>query len=135
MFGALIYFRLLYYLFFEEYEKSGEFTVLEKMKSSIKESIIYYGFLLGIGGLIIIILLSILGLYYTIVIVKDSSLIFGILVYFFLLSYSLIKYTKTLYDKINYEKQVNYQEWRVNQFTEKLRDIQISLIEKFNSLK
>ena len=110
MFGALIYFRLLYYLFFEEYEKSGEFTVLEKMKSSIKESIIYYGFLLGIGGLIIIILLSILGLYYTIVIVKDSSLIFGILVYFFLLSYSLIKYPKTLYDKINYEKQVKYQE-------------------------
>ena len=121
--------------FFEEYEKSGEFTVLEKMKSVIKDSLIYYSILGGILALIFIISLAKYGLDYTIVIAKVLSLMFGMLVYFFYLSYSLIKYPKTLYDKINYEKQIKYQEWRVNQFTEKLRDIQISLIGQFNSLK
>ena len=121
--------------FFAEYEKSGEFTVVEKMKNSLIENIIFYCILGGIGALIFIISLAKYGLDYTMTIVKDFSLILGILFYFFLLSYSLIKYPKTLYDKINYEKQVKYQEWRVNQFTEKLRDIKISLIEQFNSLK
>ena len=117
------------------YESSGEFTKMEKLKSSLKENLIYYGILAGISIVILVISLIKYGAKKTIDLAKDCSLIFGILVFFFLLSYSLIKYPKTLYLKLNFNTQIKYHEWRSNQFFEKLEEIKYDLITRYMRLK
>ena len=119
----------------QSYESSGEFTKWEKFKSSLKENLIFYGVLAGISVVILIISLIKYGLKKTIDLAKDCSLIFGILVFFFLLSYSLIKYPKTLFEKLNFKRQIKYHEWRANQFYEKLDEIKYDLITRYIKLK
>ena len=117
------------------YESSGEFTKLAKLKSSLKENIIYYSILALISIAILIFAIIKTGFEYTLELAKDCSLIIGILFFFFLLSYSLIKYPKTLYQKLNYINLIKYHEWRANQFFEKLDEIKFDLINRFLRLR
>ena len=117
------------------YESSGEFTKLAKLKSSLKENIIYYSILALISIAISIFAIIKTGFEYTLELAKDCSLIIGILFFFFLLSYSLIKYPKTLYQKLNYINLIKYHEWRANQFFEKLDEIKFDLINRFLRLR
>ena len=117
------------------YESSGEFTKLEKLKSSLRENLIYYAILTAVSIIILIIALIKIGFENTLPLAKDCSLIFGILLFFFLLSYSLIKYPKTLFAKLHLKKQIIYHEWRANQFYEKLEEIKFDLIERFIRLR
>lgn len=117
------------------YESSGEFTKLAKLKSSLKENIIYYSILALISIAILIFAIIKTGFEYTLELAKDCSLIIGILFFFFLLSYSLVKYPKTLYQKLNYINQIKYHEWRANQFFEKLDEIKFDLINRFLRLR
>ena len=117
------------------YESSGEFTKLAKLKSSLKENIIYYSILALISIAILIFAIIKTGFEYTLELAKDCSLIIGIIFFFFLLSYSLIKYPKTLYQKLNYINLIKYHEWRANQFFEKLDEIKFDLINRFLRLR
>ena len=86
----------------KSYETSGAFSILEKLKISLKSNIKFY-IILGIICLFgIIYCLIAYGHNMTFLLVKNFSLIFGIIFFFFLLSYGLIKYPKTLYSKYNF---------------------------------
>lgn len=120
------------------YEKSGEFTKIGKLKSSLKANLIYYTTLLGIMVIIIFYIIfsfgrkTFLNLFNAL---KNFSLLYGILIFFFLLSYSLVKMPKTLYAKMNLKKQIKYYEWRAIQYYEKLDGTKFSLINLFTKLK
>ena len=119
----------------QSYEGSGEFTKMEKLKSSLKENAIFYS-ILGVISIIILLISFIKqGFDYTFIFAKDCSLFFGIILFFFLLSYSLIKYPKTLYENLNLKRLSKYYEWEVNQFFEKLEEIKYDLINKFVRLR
>ena len=66
---------------------------------------------------------------------SNATLIYGLLVFFFLLSYSLINFPKSLFQKLNYSKERKYHEWRANEFKEKLEEIQYDLISNLNILR
>jgi hypothetical protein len=117
------------------YEKSGEFTKIEKLKRAIKRNLIYYGILLAIGIIIFIYSAAQVGIGETLILSKDLSLFYGIIFFFFLLSYSLIKYPKSLYEKLNYSKQIKYIEWKSNKFFEKLDEIKYDLMNSMFQLK
>ena len=119
----------------QSYESSGEFTKMEKLKSSLRENVIFYCILGVICIIILFISFLTKGFDYTLILAKDFSLFFGILVFFFLLAYSLTKYPKTLYENLNLKRLVKYYEWRVNQFFEKLEEIKYDLISKFVRLR
>ena len=120
------------------YEKSGEFTKLGKLKSSLKANLIYYAILLGIMVIIIFYIIfsfgskTFLNLFKTL---KNFSLLYGILIFFFLLSYSLVKLPKTMYEKMNLRKRIKYYEWRAIQYYEKLDSTRFDLISLFTKLK
>ena len=117
------------------YESSGEFTKFAKLKSSLRKNLIYYAILLVISLFILLFSIINYGFDKTFDFAKDCSLIFGIVFFFFLLSYSLIKYPKTLYQKLNYLQQIKYHEWRANQFYEKLDEINFDIINRLLRLK
>ncbi len=119
----------------QSYEDSGEFTKIEKLKSSLKENLIYYGILLVIIIILLVFTIIKFGIEKTLIIIKDGSLIFGLVFFFFLLSYSLIKYPKTLYFKLNNSKQIQYHEWRANKFFNRLDEDKFDLINIFSCLK
>ena len=119
----------------QSYEDSGEFTKTEKLKSSLKENLIYYGILLVIIIILLVFTIIKFGIEKTLIIIKDGSLIFGLVFFFFLLSYSLIKYPKTLYLKLNNSKQIQYHEWRANKFFNRLDEDKFDLINIFSCLK
>ena len=120
------------------YEKSGEFTKIGKLKSSLKANLIYYTILLGIMVIIIFYIIfsfgskTFLNLFKAL---KNFSLLYGILIFFFLLSYSLVKMPKSLYAKMNLKKRIKYYEWRGIQYYEKLEETKFSLINLFKKLK
>ena len=118
----------------QSYENCGEFTKIEKLKSSLKENLIFYGILLVFGIVILIYSIVNFGVENTLMLAKDGSLVFGIIFFFFLLSYSLIKHPKSLYNKLNYSKQIEYYEWKANKFFEKLDEIKYDLINSFFQL-
>ena len=117
------------------YEKSGEFTKIEKLKRAIKRNLIYYGILLAIGIITFIYSAAQMGMGKTLILAKDLSLFFGIIFFFFLLSYSLIQYPKSLYEKLNYSKQIKFFEWKSNKFFEKLEEVKYDLINSMFQLK
>ena len=119
----------------QSYESSGEFTKIEKLKSSLRENLIYYSASGIISLIIFIVSITKYGFTQTFSFFKDCSLIFGILFFFFLLSYSLIKYPKTLYENIKLKRLIKYFEWRANQFFEKLEEVKYDLINKFITLR
>ena len=120
------------------YEKSGEFTKIGKIKSSIKANLIYYAILLGVLVFIIFYIIFSFGFKSFLTLfnaLKNFSLLYGILIFFFLLSYSLVKMPKTLYEKTNLRKQIKYYEWRASQYYEKLDTTRFDLINLFRKLK
>jgi hypothetical protein len=120
------------------YEKSGEFTKLGKLKSSLKANLIYYSILLGIMVIIIFYIIFSFGIktfFNLFKILKNFSLLYGILIFFFLLSYSLVKLPKTMYEKMNLRKRIKYYEWRAIQYYEKLDATRFDLISLFTKLK
>ena len=122
------------------YESSGELTKSSKLKSSLKANLIYYIVLLSISVIIVVYLICILGIetyedflkFFSIL--KNCSLLYGIVLFFFLLSYSLIIHPKTLYLRLDYKKQVIYHEWRANKFFEKLEETKYDLFKLFNKI-
>ena len=119
----------------QSYEDSGEFTKIEKLKSSLKENLIFYSVLLVISIFLIVFTIIKFGIDKTLILLKDGSLIFGLVFFFFLLSYSLIKYPKTLYFKLNNSKQIQYHEWRAIKFFDRLDEDKFDLINSFFCLK
>ena len=119
----------------KSYETSGAFSILEKLKISLKSNIKFY-IILGIICLFgIIYCLIAYGHNMTFLLVKNFSLIFGIIFFFFLLSYGLIKYPKTLYSKYNFNYQIKYLEWKADNFINKLSDVTDNLIINYSKLK
>lgn len=120
------------------YEKSGEFTKIGKLKSSLKANLIYYTTLLGIMVFIIFYILLSFGKKTFLTLfkaLKNFSLLYGIIIFFFLLSYSLVKMPKALYEKMNLRKQIKYYEWRANKYYEKLDATRYDLVNLFRKLK
>ena len=118
----------------KEYEKSGEFTVLEKFKASLISNLKFFITLLVICVVGIIFCIFKFGGNMTFLLVKNFSLIYGLFFFFFLLAYGLTKYPKTLYFKFKYDKQISYLEWKANKFTEKLGKISHDLFTYFSKL-
>ena len=120
------------------YENSGEFTKIGKLKSSLKANLIYYAILLGVMVIIIFYIIFCFGRKTFLTLfnaLKNFSLLYGILIFFFLLSYSLVKMPMTLYEKMNLRKQIKYNEWRAIQYYEKLDASRFDLINLFTKLK
>ena len=118
----------------KEYECSGEFTILEKLKYSLKSNIKYFAILGAVGIFGIIYCIIKFGANMTFYLVKNFSLIFGIFFFFFLLSYGIIKYPKTLYEKYNFQKQIKYLEWKATNFIDKLQILREHLINSYSQL-
>ena len=119
----------------QEYESSGEFEVVEKLKASLKSNVKFFIFIGIIGLVAIFYCLIAMGFNFTFLLVKNFSLIYGILFFFFLLSYGLIKYPKTLYLKYKSDKQVKYLEWKANNFVTKIKQLTEALINNYSKLK
>jgi len=118
----------------KEYECSGEFRASEKLKQSLRSNIKFF-IVVGVFGLFgIFYCLIAMGLTGTFLLVKNFSLIYGIIFYFFLLSYGIIKYPKTLYMKFKFEHQINYLEWKANNFIIKLKKVTNNIINKYSQL-
>ena len=138
-------FQLTYWILFilswfiipilQEYEISGEFKVSEKLKASLKSNIKFF-VTLGIIGLIAIFYcMFAMGFNFTFLLVKNFSLIYGFLLFFFLLSYGLIRYPKRLYLKFKFERHIKYLEWKANNLVEKLKKLTEALINNYSKLK
>ena len=117
------------------YESCGEFRPLEKLTKSLKSNLKFF-IIVGVLGLFAIIYcLIIYGYEMTFLLVKNFALIYGILFFFFLLSYGIIKYPKTLYLKYRYEKQIKYLEWKADSFIAKLDSLIKDIINHYARLK
>ena len=117
------------------YETSGEITISKKLKASLISNVKFFA-ILGILGLFAIIFcIAKYGLSYTFLFVKNFSLIYGLLFYFFLLSYGLVKLPKTLYLKFKYDNHIKYLEWKINNFKTKLGTISHDLFIYFSRIK
>ena len=119
----------------KEYELSGEFTVLEKLKISLKTNIKFFATLGVIGFFGFIYCLIRFGANSTLLVFQNFSLVFGHLFFFFLLSYGLIKYPKTLFLKFKIQLQITYLEWKANNFIGKLSTVKDNLINYYSKLK
>lgn len=117
----------------QEYEDSGDFTKKKKLIRSIKNNLIFYGIL----GLIAIILL-VIGFFifkgletlanYVFSLMYCSYLI-GLILFYFLIGYSIINLPIKNFNKANYEKQVKYLEWRATTLKINLEKIKKELVD------
>ena len=138
IYWVLYVFSWIFIPLMQSYENSGEFTKFGKLKSSLKANLIYYTTLLGIMVFIIFYILFSFGRKTFLTLfnaLKNFSLLYGILIFFFLLSYSLVKMPKALYEKMNLKKQIKYYEWRANKYYEKLDSTRYDLVNLFRKLK
>lgn len=137
-----ICYNIIYWLIFlyswiimpllNKYEKSGEFTKWDKLLNSIRNNIILYGSLLIICIIIFIwayIKLEKNTLSFFIYNIFNFNYIFGLSLVLILLSYSLIKLPKNLYQKINYEKTIQYYEYTAKNINDKLTVVKLELEE------
>ena len=117
------------------YVTSGEITISKKLKASLISNVKFFA-ILGVIGLFAILFCIIkYGASYTFLFVKNFSLIYGLLFYFFLLSYGMVRLPKTLFLKFKYEQYIKYLEWEINKFKKKLGEISNNLIKYFSSIK
>ena len=116
----------------KKYEGSGEFTKWEKFKYSIKSNLILYG-----AELIIVTILFIWAyikfkkekLSFFIKNIFNFDYIIGLSIVLLLLSYSLIKLPINCYEKINYEKSIQYYEYTAKNINDKLSIVKLDLQE------
>ena len=114
----------------KSYESSGEFTRWERFKYSVKSNLILYGV-----ELLICILLFIWAYFklkkeifsFFFKNIYNFSYVVGLLLMLLLLSYSLVKLPMQLYEKVNYEKTIEYYEYTANYINEKLDEVKTDL--------
>ena len=115
-----------------KYESSGEFTKWDKIKYSIRSNLIYYGVLLLITIIVFVWAFIRLekGLFsFFIDNIFNINYIFGLSIVLLLLSYSLIKSPINIYEKINYEKSIQYYEYIEKNINDKLTIVKLDLEE------
>ena len=116
----------------KKYESSGEFTKWDKLIYSIRSNLILYGAML-IGSLILIIWAYIKfkkdQLSFFIKNIFNFDYIIGLSIVLLLLSYSLIKLPINIYERINYEKSIQYYEYTAKNINDKLTVVKFDLEE------
>ena len=120
----------------KSYESSGEFTRWDKFKYSIKSNLILYAV-----ELLICLILFIWAYFklkketisFFFKNIYNFNYVFGLSIILLLLSYSLIKLPKLIYEKINYEKTIQYYEYLAKNINDKLTVVKMELEE--NSLQ
>ena len=116
----------------KKYESSGEFTKWDKFIYSIKSNLILYGTVLLISIILFIwayIKLEKGQLSFFIKNIFNFDFIFGLSLVLILLSYSLIKFPINTYEKINYEKSIQYYEYTAKNINDKLTIVKLDLEE------
>ena len=119
------------------YESSGEFTRWDKFKYSIKSNLILYGV-----ELVICLLLFIWAYFklkretisFFFKNIYNFNYVIGISIMLLLLSYSLIKLPKLIYEKINYENSVQYYEYTAKNINDKFTIVKMELEEHGHQL-
>ena len=117
----------------QEYEDSGDFTKKKKFIRSIKNNMIFYGIL----GVIAITFLVFGFIYWggiealksVVYNLMNCSYLIGLLLFYFLIGYSIINLPIKTFYKINYEKQIKYLEWRAISLKNNLEKIQKELVD------
>ena len=121
----------------KSYESSGEFTRWDKFKYSIKSNLILYAIEL------VICLILFIWAYFKLE--KETisfffknmynfSYVLGLSIMLLLLSYSLIKLPKLIYEKINYENTIQYYEYSAKNINDKLSIVKMELEENGHQL-
>ena len=121
----------------KSYESSGEFTRWEKIKHSLKSNLILYGV-----ELLVCILLFIWAFFklkketfsFFFKNIYNFNYVIGLSIMLLLLSYSLIKLPKQIYEKANYEQTIQYYEYTAKYINEKLDSVKLDLEENGNLL-
>ena len=116
----------------KKYESSGEFTKWDKFIYSIKSNLILYGTVLLISIVLFIwayIKLEKGQLSFFIKNIFNFDFIFGLSIVLLLLSYSLIKLPINIYERINYEKSIQYYEYTAKNINDKLTIVKSDLEE------
>ena len=117
----------------QEYEDSGDFTKKKKFIRSIKNNMIFYGIL----GVIAITFLVFGFIYWggidalksVVYNLMNCSYLIGLLLFYFLIGYSIVNLPIKTFYKINYEKQIKYLEWRAISLKNNLEQIQKELVD------
>ena len=118
----------------QEYEDSGDFTKKQKFIRSIKNNIIYYAILLIIAIVVLVIALiyfdfEVGGLKNFMENLIYCSYLIGLLLFYFLIGYSIINLPLKTFYKIDYERQIKYLEWRAISLKTNLEKIQKELVD------
>ena len=121
----------------KNYESSGEFTRWEKFKYSIRSNLILYAI-----ELFICIILFIWAFFklkketisFFVKNIYNFSYVLGLSIMLLLLSYSLIKLPKLIYEKINYENTIKYYEYSAKNINDKLSIVKMELEENGHQL-
>ena len=121
----------------KNYESSGEFTRWEKFKYSIRSNLILYAI-----ELFICIILFIWAFFklkketisFFVKNIYNFSYVLGLSIMLLLLSYSLIKLPKLVYEKINYENTIQYYEYSAKNINDKLSLVKMELEENGHQL-
>ena len=118
----------------QEYEDSGDFTKKQKFIRSIKNNIIYYAILLIIAIVVLVIALiyfdfEVGGLKNFVENLIYCSYLIGLLLFYFLIGYSIINLPLKTFYKIDYERQIKYLEWRAISLKTNLEKIQKELVD------
>lgn len=113
----------------QEYEDSGDFTKKRKFFRSIKNNLIFYGILGAVAIVFIVAVFLIeneLSLIYSLM---NCSYLIGLILFYFLFGYSVTSLPFKIFCKANYEKEINYLEWRTIDFKKNLEKIQKELVD------
>ena len=121
----------------KSYESNGEFTKWEKIKYAIKSNLILYGVVLFICLLLFIwayFKLAKETISFFFKNIYNFNYILGLSIMLLLLSYSLVKLPKFIYEKINYHKTIQYYEYTAKNINDKLSVVKIDLKEHGHQL-
>ena len=121
----------------KSYESSGEFTAWDKFKYSMKSNLILYS-----AELFICLILLIWAFFklkketfsFFIKNIYNFNYVLGLSIMLLLLSYSLIKLPKKIYEKINYENTIQYYEYSAKNINDKLSVVKMDLEENGHQL-
>ena len=116
----------------KKYESSGEFTNWDKLIYSIRSNLILYGTVIVISFILFIwayIKLEKGQISFFIKNIFNFDYIIGLSIVLLLLSYSLIKLPINIYERINYEKTIQYYEYTAKNVNDKLTIVKYDLEE------
>ena len=135
-------YKIIYWLIFfcswillpllKKYESCGEFTKWDKLIYSIYSNLILYGIVLLICIILFIwayVKLEKEQLSFFIKNIYNFNYIYGLSIVLLLLSYSLIKLPIKIYEKINYQKTIQYYEYTAKNINDKLTIVKNDLEE------